>query len=131
MRKLFWDLIDKSGEHWLWLGYTDPDGYGRSHGERVHRKVYRELIGPIPERYEIDHKCKVRNCVLPDHLEAVTSKENVNRSVNHNRIKTHCKNGHEFTPENTYLYRDKRDCRTCRSIAVTNHRTRITSLCSA
>lgn len=45
----------------------------------MHRWVHLRFIGPIPEGYDVDHLCSVRNCVNPDHLEAVTRTENIQR----------------------------------------------------
>lgn len=94
---------------WLWTAAIDRDGYAvldTTVGHYAHRYSYTHFKGPIPEGYQIDHLCKTRGCVNPDHLEAVTLTENVNRSSNYialNRKKTHCPRGHEFTPENTYF----------------------------
>lgn len=102
---------------WLWIGGGPGVGYGK------HRMVYSELVGEIPAGLDIDHKCRVRCCVNPDHLEPVTRKENLRRgiisTVQHARhaAKTHCVHGHEFTPENTYtdtrLGIVRRTCKTC------------------
>ncbi len=109
---------------WLWMGgiADKREGYGVAwySGQRykAHRLTYELLVGPIPAEYTIDHKCRVRCCVNPDHLEAVTRTENVMRGegacAKHAR-KTHCPQGHEYTPENTYLFRTGRHCRTCHS----------------
>ena len=61
-------------------------------------------------------------CVNPGHIEAVTNQENVRRGA---AAVTHCRNGHEFTPENTYLTpRDGyRQCRACsRAYELTRNR---------
>ena len=98
---------------WLWTSYEIGNGYG------CHRKVYEALKGPIPHGLSLDHLCRVRCCVNPDHLEPVTHEENVRRGecgVN-NRVKTHCPRGHEYTAGNTRVYKGKRwtgrFCREC------------------
>jgi hypothetical protein len=69
-------------------------------------------VGPIPEGLTIDHLCKNPGCVRPDHLEAVTMRENIRRGSWASR--THCINGHEYTEENTYrMPSGYRDCRRC------------------
>lgn len=102
---------------WIWRGYTDPtNGYG-SHGDSyAHRTFYEKFKGEIPAGLTIDHLCRVRNCVNPDHLEAVTLRENILRSDGPTAInarKTHCKHGHEFNAENTRTRGTWRDCITC------------------
>ena len=65
--------------------------------------------GPIPEGLVIDHLCRNRACVNPAHLEPVSQRENVMRSPVAegaiNAAKTHCSQGHPFSPENTATYR--------------------------
>lgn len=114
-------LIRKSDSCWIWLGVKSNSGYGILKGEGAHRAVFREYKGPIPEGMHIDHLCHVRPCVNPDHLRMVTPAEKCLRNNTNpyavNAAKTHCKYGHEFTSENTYVswqrkaYR--RTCRTC------------------
>lgn len=101
----------------LWSGKVQSDGYGYFYrdGKKVyaHRAAYEEHVGPIPERYEVDHVCLVRACVEPTHLEAVPAAENKRRQ--HTR-KTHCKQGHEFNEANTYWRKNGgRQCRRCRA----------------
>ena len=105
---------------WTWTGYINHNGYGRVRHEgrqrQAHRWSYELFVGPIPERLVLDHICRNRACVRPDHLEAVTQSVNVLRGnpSNGNVGKTHCKWGHEFTPENTQITRSgKRRCQTC------------------
>jgi len=106
---------------WTW-GSTDRKGYGRFsvHGEFIlaHRFSYEAFVGPIPRRREIDHTCFNRACVRPAHLEAVSHRENVARGV---KVRSHCRRGHEYSPENTRVRRYAgrknwyrgRACRTC------------------
>lgn len=104
---------------WIWVGSTGTWGYGQfwdgDRTVRAHRFSYEYHIGPIPEGLHIDHLCSVRNCVNPNHLEAVTQKENNNRAVHWSSKKTHCKRGHEFTEENTYYRKSsKKGSRICK-----------------
>lgn len=110
---------------WLWQGSVTHGGYAKVSVSRKewrlgHRIVWQEMVGPIPEHLVIDHLCRVRNCLNPDHMELVTPGENVRRGRNQYFKKSHCANGHEFTLENTYIRQNKpnwRYCRTCNRIA--------------
>lgn len=79
----FWGKVDKTEECWLWGGTINLEGYGSIKRNRkrlvAHRVSYEELVGPIPQGLVLDHLCRVRHCVKPDHLEPVTIKENVLR----------------------------------------------------
>lgn len=104
---------------WLWLGSLDRGGYGKlASGAIAHRVVYEQHKGPIPEGRQLDHLCRQRSCVNPDHLEPVTRRENVIRgNVSRGADRTgkpFCKHGHALTPENTYTGRGWDECRVCR-----------------
>ena len=113
----------------LWLGSCNEDGYGsiriggkRGRMLRVHRVAFEHFIGPIPSGMEIDHKCRVRCCVNPDHLEPVTHQENCCRAAaagtygTNNKRKTHCPRGHPYEGDNLYLAPNgNRQCVTCRA----------------
>lgn len=114
-------IVDQKTGCWLWHGHMAPDGYGRVRlgpsKVHAHRAVYMEYKGHIPDGLQIDHLCCVRNCVNPEHLEAVTSRVNGLRSASFaakNARKTHCKNGHPLSGENLALAKDgSRHCRIC------------------
>jgi hypothetical protein len=126
LEERFWPKVDRRGpnECWPWLACVLGTGYGQiSAGSReegmllAHRVAYTLLVGPIPDGLELDHLCRNRGCVNPAHLEPVTRQENVLRGIGisaDNARKTHCKHGHEFTSENTEIYRGTRHCRVCR-----------------
>jgi len=97
---------------WLWTGHINHDGYGIFNKQLAHRWAYRHFTGPVPDGLELDHLCRVRGCVNPEHLEAVTHGTNMLRGDNKQR--TRCVHGHEYTEENTRLYKGKRSCRICR-----------------
>ncbi len=111
--------IDSATGCWLWTAAMKPNGYGcfgLGAQQYAHRVSYERHKGPIPEGLEIDHLCRVRNCVNPDHLEAVTHRENVRRGTVglYNLRKIHCPQGHEYNPENTRVTRKNlRNCRVC------------------
>lgn len=102
-----------------WTGFIQSNGYGqfKADGRRgakktsPHRFAYEYYIGPIPDGMEPDHRCKLKHCCNYLHLEAVTHRVNCKRR---NEDQTHCKNGHEFTEENTKIgKRGERRCRAC------------------
>lgn len=108
---------------WEWKQRLNHNGYGAFNNRKLpkfhlaHRAAYEIFVGPIPHGLVIDHLCRNRRCINPAHLEAVTPVENCRRGNGMGRLnanKTHCINGHAFTPENTYRYREKwRNCREC------------------
>lgn len=108
---------------WIWTGALTPQGYGTffknmaARTVMAHRFAYEEARGAIPAGRHIDHLCRNRCCVNPDHLEAVTNKVNVLRghgSPAENARKFECKRGHPFTHESTRINKDgSRQCRRC------------------
>ena len=99
---------------WEWTGAKTGHGYGKVLTYRrtrvAHRVLYELLIGPVPDRMELDHLCRNPGCVNPDHLEPVTHRENVMRGAHVTGV---CPQGHQLTPENTYVYTYGRYCKVC------------------
>ncbi len=131
----FWLQVDKNGPVpgrypelgpcWIWTGERQEEGYGRistrikptASGTRLaHRAAYELTVGPIPDGRHLDHLCRNPACVNAPggHLDPVTPKVNTERGL-HGELRTRCKNGHELTPENTYIVAadNSRRCRTC------------------
>ena len=126
----FWSRVNKTATCWLWLAARQSQGYGvlrincvrGSQGVLVyaHRVSYELTKGKIPDGLELDHLCRVRHCVNPDHLEAVSGDENIRRGISLaaiNARKTHCKLGHPLSGDNLYLRPDGmgRQCLVCKS----------------
>lgn len=112
----------------IFRGYKDKRGYGRVYSREttslVHKYVWEQLNGPVPDGLELDHQCMVKSCCNPNHLRAVTHKVNSTENVKGaswqiNIMKTHCPQGHEYTPENTRVRHAKhgRECKTCARIS--------------
>lgn len=108
-----------------WTAYRGGNGYGRFYyggkGALAHRWSYEFHVGPIPDGLVIDHRCRNRGCVNPDHLEAVTMSENVLRGIGpettaaRRRAISRCPQGHPYTDENTYVDgQGGRACRICK-----------------
>lgn len=113
---------------WTWIGYRNRKGYGRfynpSGSPLAHRIAYELLRGPIPPGRQIDHLCKNRACVNPAHMEAVTLRQNVQRSNAGlpQSERAECPQGHEYTAANTYV--DRRGSRSCRECKRADFRRR-------
>ena len=126
----FWAKVQKTGTCWLWTAALDTTGYGqfRINGilNRSHRVAYELVNGPIPEGMQLDHLCRVRHCVNPDHLEPVTHRVNSLRGTAPNVLlhhAGHCKHGHPFTKTNTYVRPNgTRLCKACRAIRAMKYR---------
>lgn len=127
----FWEKVDKQGPFgcWIWTASTGSDGYGqfimmrgkRGYPRRAHRVAWAWLRGPIPDGLYVDHLCRNRACVNPDHLEPVTNAENILRGVGRsavNKRKTHCLRGHALTEDNIYRPPKRSHTRQCRRCAA-------------
>ncbi len=120
----FWSKVWRSPYGcWYWESALDSDGYGVFRFPwgtfKAHRISYELANGPIPDGLTLDHLCRNRRCVRPDHLEAVTSTENIRRSP---RCQvTHCKHGHPFSGENLILRDGRRRCRACLNARSRKH----------
>ena len=120
----FWEQIQKTETCWLWTGSLTRGGYGQIRADGRLQYVHRiscALVGhPIPEDLTADHLCRVRNCVNPDHIEAVSFRENVLRGIGptaDNARRGLCKKGHQLLQLFTEHRRDCRECTRERSRA--------------
>lgn len=122
IKKRLLNLIDKTADCWEWKSSKTPLGYGQiitgymkdgtRKNQMAHRVVYETFVGKIPEGLTIDHLCRNKSCVNPEHLEVVTYSENQRRAMAFNR-KTHCKHGHKYVDGSYYIYGNYRKCKTC------------------
>jgi hypothetical protein len=120
--------VRKTKYCWEWLGTKTAAGYGKFNFKRgmspqmAHRLSYVLFKGPFPKKLNIDHKCRNKSCVNPDHLEPVTKAENNLRSFKSRRkgkFSDKCPNGHDYTEATAYMDpRGGRQCRICRREAV-------------
>jgi hypothetical protein len=139
----WWSKVDQRGndECWPWLAGCDRDGYGKfavglgGHRQRhvsAHRFGYELLVGPIPDGQVVCHSCDNPPCCNPAHWFLGTPRENNDDKVAkgrhaklwgtplRNSRKTHCRRGHELTPQNTRIYirggHEQRRCKSCEPI---------------
>ncbi len=135
MEDRFWEKVNKNGpvpsyrpdlgSCWIWGASVNANGYGTMGVDKgstlAHRISYIIANGEILNDMQLDHLCRVHNCVNPRHLEPVTPRVNVHRGYGPtaaNARKTHCPQGHPYSEENTYLYiggvhKGNRQCRIC------------------
>lgn len=112
---------------WLWLGYTEKNGYARMsfgglRGKWVHRLSFLAFNGPIPQGLDVLHACDVPCCVNPRHLSVGTPSANAKQMIERGRHplslearKTHCKRGHPLSGDNLGINATTktRYCKTC------------------
>jgi hypothetical protein len=127
-----WSKVHQTAECWVWTAARSQTGYGnfavrvgpgQQRWLQAHQVAFELRRGPIPDGLEIDHLCRNRACVNPDHLEPVTRRENVRRGAAGKRFseRTHCGSGHEYTALNTIVVIRKngqplRRCKACEKI---------------
>lgn len=111
-------VVDAPKGCWNFVGKVNYKGYGQIHfgagrsgAKFAHRVYYERAKGPIPEGLQLDHLCRNRQCVNPDHLEPVTLKQNQERGSW--ATKTHCPQGHPYEGDNLVVWKGRRQCREC------------------
>ena len=142
----FWEKVNKDTKSgcWEWQSSIRGNGYGaffthlkpegrKCHG--AHRYSWELANGAIPEGLWVLHKCDNRICVNPDHLFLGDRTDNMRDCAAKGRVstigksrQTHCKHGHEYTPDNVYINpQGHRRCKTCQCAAAIRARSRTRS----
>lgn len=125
--------VERTSSCWLWCAARARNGYGlfnfNGQMRTVHRVAHERWKGPIPPGLTIDHLCRNRACVNPDHLEVVSQRENVRRglvsALRPQRVE--CRNGHRMDPGNRYMVksrtgRPRMECRACHLASMARYR---------
>ena len=121
------DIVFNGVACWIWIAHRDKNGYARfqfaGESNNAHRIAFGMFVRIIPVEKHGDHLCRRPQCVNPVHIDDVLPRINILRgegvAAKHAK-KTHCANGHEFTPENVYTNPKRpnnRCCRACRQIS--------------
>lgn len=120
----FWDHVDTSGDCWIVTSAPNNSGYGRTwkNGRRIlaHRWAYEFIVGPIPDGLTIDHLCRNRRCVRPEHLEPVPKAVNTLRGEAlsaQNARKLTCPRGHPYDA----IRMGQRCCKRCQAAAAARY----------
>lgn len=118
---------DEATGCWNWTGTKSDSGYGRvsidGRAHQAHRIAYEILRAQIPDGMQIDHLCRNRACLNPDHMEPVTQRENIMRGESvsaRNARRNHCNRGHEYVQGSFIMERSKsglmRRCLICQDM---------------
>ncbi|SBV27567.1 HNH endonuclease [Micromonospora krabiensis] len=125
-------MVAKTDECWLWTGPQNLAGYGsfgvgRGSKRNAHRWLWEQINGRASPKLHLDHLCRNRLCVRPEHMELVTHSENIRRGARstYQSDKTQCVHGHPYDEVNTAWYRGTRYCRTCKREATKQRRDRL------
>lgn len=109
---------------WIWRGSTSKAGYGQFDGTGAHRWSFQLAFGTLKKAQHLDHKCRVRNCVNPFHLERVTQRENIVRGLivsAQSGVSETCKRGHNLTGSNLAIDQfNNRYCKACAELFATS-----------
>ena len=131
-------IPDMDSDCLLWASFLGTGGYGGFNIKaldgnwksfQAHRVAFQIAGNKLDRELVLDHICKKRNCVNPNHLRQVTPKQNVlfnsDSFVAYNRFKTHCPQGHEYSKDNTRLSKTRaRYCLACKRIKIASFRAR-------
>lgn len=129
---------------WLWMASLDGHGYGQimlpnNKVRRAHRELYQCVKGEVAKNLDLDHLCRNRACVNPDHLEPVTRSVNLRRGLGPQKTKEWhakqmgCVNGHKYEAGSYFVYfhakrnRSYRVCKICASAAQAAYKLRSAS----
>lgn len=127
----FWTKVRRTEDCWHWIAGISTTGYGHFwlNGRTVvaHRYAYEVCVGPIPDGLVLDHLCRNRACVRPEHLEPVTQRDNTIRGLTQpafNAQKDQCPAGHPYSGDNLRVTNGRRVCRACHRVNAARSRAR-------